>query len=219
MMDLSNSKERIHFSSDPALNIKNVKQINNFLKPNGIWYQINNSWEKFCYKTKIYNKYIHNKYRYELYIDLNNILILNNKKKILNFIDKYDNNGIDWNDVSRDYHGIEISPYIKHNELSSHQWYMSWDTESGCIWNTKSININNYIYNQTNYNDTLFKYLSDNTNLDITQNPKPLYERWISLYNNMPIDIKNEFDKLIDMDTICKIQNTKKQEEKIKLKF
>jgi hypothetical protein len=61
---------------------------------------------------------------------------------------------INWKQVSIDYDGIEICPFLinsyfkfkndKSNKYIS-SWYFSWSVASGCIWNLNAIINNNYI--------------------------------------------------------------------------
>lgn len=53
-------------------------------------------------------------------------------------IDRFKEQAIDWQKVSRQYDGIIIAPYQWEHRLSS-DWYYPWDCASGCIWNGKAI--------------------------------------------------------------------------------
>ena len=60
---------------------------------------------------------------------------------MINFIKKYKPHpyfGIIWENIARDYSGIEICPYL-HNFRYTQSWYYPWDIASGCIWKNDAI--------------------------------------------------------------------------------
>jgi hypothetical protein len=121
-------------------------------KPWGLWYQINNSWAEWCgsnWESKLRKNNI------RITIDLTNILVLNTIKKVKDFNEKYiivllktpnfDFKVIDWNKVRKDYKGIELRNYHKINDSKfmffsiEFLWLMTWDVDSGCIWDLSAI--------------------------------------------------------------------------------
>jgi len=52
----------------------------------------------------------------------------------------YSDDMINWEEVSKNWEGIEIVPYIwtARNILN---WYYPWDVASGCIWNLDGISL------------------------------------------------------------------------------
>lgn len=80
------------------------------------------------------------------------VLHLSTIDDINNFCKKYkiNNMTINWQNVAKDYKGIDISPYNKKLTLDKkYLWYNTWDCSSQCIWDfsaikeCKEININN----------------------------------------------------------------------------
>ena len=148
---------------------KNIKIENNYtqtsgFKPNGIWYSYYSSWYKWIVQEELYNrlyKYIHhikinnnslttiNKKDYNKIVVINTIKdfdIFYKKYKIK--IDKY--NCINWILVSKDYGGIEITPYLL--ERRKIDWYNTFDVASGCIWNNKIIKEIKLVYEKVDDN-------------------------------------------------------------------
>ena len=64
---------------------------------------------------------------------------------------------INWDQVSKDYGGIEICPYLK--ERDHYNWYSGFDVASGCIWNTKAIIKNSELI----YEEKKGKYVKTNS--------------------------------------------------------
>lgn len=120
------------------------EQDNQWFKPIGLWYSINNSWAVWCNS----NDYELGNNRFQLEIDYQNILIIDSKEKLQKFQDKYYNpiiENISWKRVASDYHGIEIKDFhsIKYSFYKESQilpmWFYGLDCDSGCIWNFNAI--------------------------------------------------------------------------------
>lgn len=60
------------------------------------------------------------------------------------YLEDYEDSRIDWNQVSLDFGGIEICPYLE--KVRYIKWYYGWDVASGCIWNTDLIRNIKLIY-------------------------------------------------------------------------
>lgn len=123
------------------------------LKPNGIWYQVDDEWEKWIegenWAPREY------KHKYLVGTSKANILKLSTAEEVIEFQESYKARmypeatiyNIDWGKVQGIWDGIEISPYF--HELRSRVnvdmlWYYGWDVASGVVWN---------------YQDLRFKYL------------------------------------------------------------
>ncbi len=146
------SKTKLHVTHCDKIEAKITQQKNKSIvsKPFGLWYSIGFEWldftindfEGFYGEEKLY--------AYEINIDNLNILKLNTIEDINEFLKKYKIgndmfSSIDWKEVSKLYDGIEINNYRKiKNKLSfnfEYMWLYGWDVSSGCIWNTKNLNI------------------------------------------------------------------------------
>jgi hypothetical protein len=126
---------------------KKYTQSDNWKKPNGLWYQINSSWVNLCIKNNKdaeshgfephYAFEIKN-YNIIINVDLTNVVILDTRDKVIEFSKKYDNGEffIKWNDVAKDYKGIEIPNY---KSVNYYKWMNGWDINSGCIWDLTTI--------------------------------------------------------------------------------
>lgn len=126
------------------------KTANNFIgyKPRGLWYSYRDEWYSYCHNTPhLRYKLFEYRYLYSIETISYNIKKIRNIEHFDDFTDefgiKFDNEvRIDWENVSKNYDGIEIFPYIekrtvdipfKGNILKS--WYNDWHVSSGCIWN------------------------------------------------------------------------------------
>jgi len=133
---------------------KKYVQTNDWKKPNGLWYQINNSWVNLCvkynkdaelHKIKPHYAFEIKNYNIKINVDLTNVIILDTRDKVIEFSEKYGNGEffINWIDVANDYKGIEIPNY---KNVNFYKWMNGWDISSGCIWDLSIIrnyNINN----------------------------------------------------------------------------
>ena len=139
---IRNSKKKVeHFNS-----IAVTEQAVNH-KPKGLWYGLNDSWLEWCKHNQpnwIY-PYLH-----EIIVDEDKLLTLSTIDETLKFHEKYGvqeskrTECIDWRKVAEDYSGIEIYPYYHKLEFDIQffflsPWYISFDTESGCIWNEDAV--------------------------------------------------------------------------------
>ena len=110
-------------------------------KPNGIWYACGiDTWNKFVVNEGLVEN---RKYKYKYLLEINpaKILFIKNDEDMINFIKKYKPHphlGIVWENIAKDYSGIEICPYLD-NFRDTQLWYYPWDIASGCIWNNDAI--------------------------------------------------------------------------------
>jgi hypothetical protein len=114
-------------------------------KPSGLWTSglynscVNKSWLNL--HKEEYPEFM-NPSDYNFYIfkfDNSKILQIKTKSDFNSFHIQYaDYNGlIDWNNVSKHYSGINITPY-RNNSLNV-PWYGTWDCGSQCVWNKDAI--------------------------------------------------------------------------------
>jgi hypothetical protein len=119
-------------------------------KPNGLWYQINDSWEEWCkYEMPQWlGAGSRASHKINLEIDKTNVLVIQTLEEFDSFHNKYcslhpflnRSTYINWERVSEDYDGIEITNYLyERRHDSNSEWYYTWDIASGCIWNTDII--------------------------------------------------------------------------------
>ena len=161
----------IHASVKKIKNIYNVKQTNKIFKPLGLWYSLNNEWINYVHENNMDKTY---KFFYEIkvtYTKINNpdknkvLLIKSNKdfqllmKKYFR-INEYSNGYIsidcNWENVEKDFAGIEIInlkklklsnktiQYIEKkykNSLINEYllWTQTLDIDSGVVWNISAL--------------------------------------------------------------------------------
>lgn len=118
-------------------------------KPTGLWFSYYSAWYNFIISNELYDwlhKYIHSINIKSGYLtNIHNkskskLLVIKNNNEFDIFHKRYkvktNEDLIDWNIVSNDYGGIEISNLVTRNNID---WYYTWDIPSGCIWNYKLI--------------------------------------------------------------------------------
>lgn len=141
--------KRIHNTDNKLIFPQTYNQDDTWVgKPNGLWYGINDSWNKYC-KTH-FPEWIY-KNNFELILSIDNMLILQETQDIEVFSSKFskvsknNENIIDWKEVSKIYQGIEIFPYTKNKVrfekgwLNKNPWYDAWEVSSGCLFTTQAI--------------------------------------------------------------------------------
>ena len=117
-------------------------------KPNGFWItpsEGEDTWADFC-KAEEFNL-AGLKVKYDVEIDLTNVLVIDTLKKFDKFEASYGKQRcdimrtpkIDWVTVSNQYNGIIIAPYFW--ERRYRNWYYGWDCASGCIWDTSILKL------------------------------------------------------------------------------
>jgi len=142
---------RAHFTNSENLIIQEQERKQNWFKPLGFWYEIDNSWEQWVsnempdWLTQRYP------YKFRIEIDLTNILVIDTPEKFIKFHEEFSGREkpddyyrqIDWPLVSQVYDGIEITRYFHQFRMErEYNWYYPWDVASGCIWrNYKCITV------------------------------------------------------------------------------
>lgn len=133
-------------------------------KPLGLWFAGGDEWVKYV----IDNDFNTTKYRYlyEVVVDKNKMIHINDLKDLYEFSQKYGVRddyvlGIEWNRVvtSTKKCGLLIQPNLK-SILTNYkgfddlayfkdmEWYLTWDVSSGVVWNKKGIKSFKLIYKQ-----------------------------------------------------------------------
>jgi hypothetical protein len=123
------------------------------LKPNGLWYSINDEWKDWC-KSEM-PEWIKG-WTYHLKVDTSNMLILSTVYQLKEFVDQYSKKLdkylfiINWWRVSQDYSGIEIRRYnhLRYmrdqfegslKDFNKYTWLHAWDVSGGCIWDLNAV--------------------------------------------------------------------------------
>lgn len=121
-------------------------------KPPGLWYDVDGDWKRYCF-----NDYWNQEgfeHRYELILDLKQIMIVDSPEMFELFCDSYHpvkpefrsalhprwGEEISWTQLMKECAGVEIAPYFwKFRNDPKCNWYYTWDCASGCIWDYAAI--------------------------------------------------------------------------------
>ena len=105
-------------------------------KPRGLWYQLNNSWRDWM-KWNMPEWAEDYSHEYRIEISKERVLRIDSAERFMDFEDEWlVGDAIDWEGLSEEYAGIEISP---HRGEFRPEWYDHWDISSGCIWCPKGL--------------------------------------------------------------------------------
>lgn len=127
-----------------------------YIKPNGLWYDIDGDWISWCLAES--PNWIR-PYIYEVILDESKVLKINTIEEFEVFEDEYsirDNtfsnfgivnciDYINWLRVREKYGAVEITPYFWDKRLESY-WYYSWDCASGCVWDSAIVQVRLFAY-------------------------------------------------------------------------
>ena len=128
----------------------------------GLWYAFGNGWILFAESNMPKKLYM---FIHEINVNTSNMIILNSEKEVKDFEIKYGWTGesdkqsggqlskykgekypknlwINWQDVIKDYDGIEITGDALHRD----KWQEYWDMPSGCIWNKNALKDSKLLY-------------------------------------------------------------------------
>ena len=125
-----------HLSPNGVLNLKNISnEENEDYKPNGLWMQLDKSWEKFLE----YNPELRRGQKYDHKIavkDGADICKVITSEDVDKLTKRFSSDGeiIDWELFSYVYDGIYVSQETCGSDTAA--WIWSWDVESLCVWNT-----------------------------------------------------------------------------------
>lgn len=114
-------------------------------KPVGLWLSYGNAWIKYLLQEKQLwaNVRIDSIfYIYEIELNEEKILTINNENQFDNFNNKYSikrGKLIDWERVEEEFDGIKIKYFPDKACDKKYDWYCDWDVSSGCIWNKDGI--------------------------------------------------------------------------------
>lgn len=144
--------DRIIMAKHEILPLKEFQEQKENDKPNGLWYAVGEEWINW---VKSEMPEWEGKFLYKLELNFDKILHLKNAQDIDTFSKKFsitpeyfksiDPGGmgynfydVDWIRVSKEYSGIEISPY-QYEQRFETRWYYGWDVASGCVWKKDAI--------------------------------------------------------------------------------
>jgi len=160
----SNNKNdigRLHFSKNKISKVKNTPKQAPGAKPIGFWYSVGRAWQDWA-KNNFWEL---GDYIYRIDLDMSKILLISNLEEMTKFNDEFGikdkgntngwnigNNKIHWEEVAKQYSGIEINPFEGEGKYTF-GWYGTWDIASGCIWDASAV--------------------KDLTRVTIEKNPKP----------------------------------------------
>jgi hypothetical protein len=134
------NNSRIIMSENDEINFKaKAQQSEPDTKPKGLWYGIGTSWIDWV-KSEMPSWERNNIFSID--IDESKIIKISNENELLEFNENYKSEMenrplslIDWKKVSKDYEGIEITPYLYKMRFDRRVfWRYGWDVASGCIW-------------------------------------------------------------------------------------
>lgn len=134
-----------HYSRDENLVIKNEPK-EHCIKPRGLWLAKGDEWLKACNKMGMGCA----KYKYEIIVDMTDIIVIDSVEKLIEFTQTYRLNffSIDWAKVFSTYKGIFINNYkmIKSSMMFTdvlrgfeYTWFLGCDISSCCIVDTSCI--------------------------------------------------------------------------------
>lgn len=136
-------------------------------KPNGLWYQINGSWEQWVEDSM---RRWRSRYRIVLDIDFSKVAKIQTLPELLTFHvlfkkKKYFLEMIDWKAVTEEFTGIEIiNVYALSHALLNidpcMNWLYGWAVDSGCVWDWNILSQVKTIDCQT---DTVTRIFTKNT--------------------------------------------------------
>lgn len=138
----------VHFSDAPireACTTEQADRIASFSKPKGLWVSDENaltSWSAWCVDNDFREVATQVAHAVEFAADAK-LLHLSIGSELRAFTDAYlaaarPGPGIDWRAVSREWHGLLITPYLWSERLDV-DWYYGWDCASGCVWHADAI--------------------------------------------------------------------------------
>lgn len=129
-------------SKKDTLLFKSAGQSKRTFKPSGLWYGIGQEWINW---VEIEMSQWMGEHLFKLDINTSRVLVLNTKKKVLEFnhtygIDKSNRlmSYIDWRKAAAKYSGIEFNPYF-YDLRRDLLWYSTIDVPSGCVWKSDAL--------------------------------------------------------------------------------
>jgi GNAT superfamily N-acetyltransferase len=157
-----NPNERYILSHEREIKFRWKEQLNNKMKPDGLWYSFGSEWADWVAREM--PKW-GNDYDYLHKIDVTNrVLRLDTIEKCLEFTEKFGELNrigdylINWYNVSKVYSGIEVTEPRKFwatqfhntdkntNDYRKLWWLYGWDVGSGCIWREDGIESIELVY-------------------------------------------------------------------------
>jgi len=139
------TKDLIHWSKEPLLQIRSVRQTMLHRKPAGLWVSVgdgSDGWRAYCQA----HKFTRPGFDYLTEITLApdaRMLIVSDAAGIDDVTAQYGRDGtrlIDWPAIATRHQGIVIAPWVFERSYTRRAaWYEAWDTDSGCIWDAAAV--------------------------------------------------------------------------------
>ncbi len=160
-----------HWASDPVKLCRMSYPQSGHPKPNGLWFGVNESWERWCESTQFRLEKLRYRHRVTI-LDTSRILFLRNAKEIDAFTRKYAHNlsghirllqnaGEFASQYGSDLFGEiqkQFSNYIMWEEVAekhsgiiispysrarslTYLWYYGWNCAGGCVWDSSLIRL------------------------------------------------------------------------------
>jgi hypothetical protein len=140
------ASEYFHWSKEGNIILKRKSYVQQeSFKPIGFWFDCNKTWKDWCIHEEFYLKNLQYCYNVIL-LETHRILHLSSAESIETFTTTYkvpyqSSSYINWQLVATDYDGIIVNPYFYGGLRWKYGWYHTWDVPSGCIWDTKIIQL------------------------------------------------------------------------------
>lgn len=162
LADLPKEIKFYHYSSEPLVKLYNAEyEQERHFKPSGFWFSVegiegDTNWYDWCTGEDFALNRL--KYRTEIKINSDRVLVLTDAESILHFNTHFGERivqstkltEVDWKPLVFLYDGIIIAPYQWglrfHPEVF---WYYGWDCASGCVWNTSVVELGESILLET----------------------------------------------------------------------
>lgn len=131
-----------HYSNSDALQLEWNRPQAVGLKPRGLWFSVNNSWEEWCEDNM--PDWVLCKIEYAVFIPESANLLrigypgaMNAQYRGADYVDS-----IDWPAIAKVFDGIIVENYYRgFADMSVPMWWYSLDCSSGCIWNDCGVEI------------------------------------------------------------------------------
>ena len=141
---------RKHWSEKGIVLDVNRKYYQDFFKPRGLWYEIDNGWKDWVhYESPDWE----NEYQVGQEVVFKpgaRVLVLDSVDVVRKFIETYStlhpklrSDEIDWVKVTQEWDAVEIPDYgsLWDPFRYDSSWFYAWDCSSGCVWNLDVVEV------------------------------------------------------------------------------
>jgi hypothetical protein len=135
-----------HYSTSPVVNLYSKNQRNSTVKPEGLWYEVNGDWVRWCEAEEL--GWTTEKMLYSVDLGESNVLKISSVEELDDFTEKFVRllqpevlwEYPQWAEVAKLWDGLQISPYLWERRLTS-MWYYGWDCASGVLWRPRKASV------------------------------------------------------------------------------